>query len=897
MKLRKIMAWALVLALLVGITLPPMQASAAMLPDNMTLTFPDVNSSNYGWAMKHISKLALHGVVVGNDNGFYKPQDPVRQVEAVIMAIRVLNLEGEAKKAVVPVGDVRFTSLPDWAKGYVKVAYDHGLLKAEENRFNWNQPASRAWVAQLLVRTIGKDADAAALANQTNLFTDSFAIPVWAKGYVNYANAQGLITGYKEKNLTYFKPDKEITRAEMAVMLSRGSKFITINPYQRLVTGTVESVGTFQLSLRMANGDLRTFSLWNQAAIYDGEQKVELTQLQGQTVGLIVDQGVAYYVEKVDTLTPVTPVTPQPPVTGTTQSATVVQVYPAQSLLIVKGADGQTIETYTLHGQVKIVGLNQQPYTIQDLHKNDEIDLVINAQKEVTAITVKKMTDDRATTGIIFDLSLDDQLIIIQSDNGGYVSYPLSPTPTVIYSNVRYPSVKDLKDGDKVKVVVEKGFVTQIEMLAPNHQLTFTGSIVQLSTTDRVVTLKDQSGHYEAYPISDKVVVEIRGLDVADLTDLRDGDAVEAAIAQGVVQKIVVTNRTGTADVQGKIVSVDTVNKMITITDLEGKLRVFKVSDRVTLDIGTRYASLTDLTLGMSIQIQLEQDQIIYIKYDNSLQGTVEGISEERGWITVRTPEQGAKKYYTDGDPSVNIKGMTREDLGDIEVGDIVKVTLNDNEFVSRIDVERTFLYEITEVRESSNRVYYKDDRSNTDYDYINSDVKLIIPGITNPKVRDLAAGQIAHFTYMGDSLAKVEITQKIQGRIAKIDTVAKKLTINTLAGKQEVVNLENGFSISLNNKTYDSLSMLALNDPVFITKNVKGQVQIQVLQKVTGKYYTFDDKDYIYLVQEPSWLKYKLAKQVYIHRGDKVESLRNILKDQVITLYIYDDVVYEIEL
>ena len=54
--------------------------------------FSDVPAGH--WAEKHVAKLALQGIVKGN-NGLFKPNDNITQQEAVTLAIRFIGKENE----------------------------------------------------------------------------------------------------------------------------------------------------------------------------------------------------------------------------------------------------------------------------------------------------------------------------------------------------------------------------------------------------------------------------------------------------------------------------------------------------------------------------------------------------------------------------------------------------------------------------------------------------------------------------------------------------------------------------------------------------------------------------------------------------------------------------------
>jgi len=79
---------------------------------------------------------------------------------------------------------------------------------------------SRAEFAALVVRLLGPKAQAAAVAlgNTTPQFTDAASIPTWAWGYVNYAQGQGLVTGYPDHT---FRANDPVTMVEAGAVLER----------------------------------------------------------------------------------------------------------------------------------------------------------------------------------------------------------------------------------------------------------------------------------------------------------------------------------------------------------------------------------------------------------------------------------------------------------------------------------------------------------------------------------------------------------------------------------------------------------------------------------------------------------------------------------------------------
>lgn len=124
--------------------------------------FSDVNPSD--WFYKDVATLASLGIVKGDGNGTFRPDDTITRQEAAVMIAKAIN------------------------------------GGADVDRFN---------------EKTGKAIDT------DTIFTDDESIAIWADGAVNALNKEGVINGYNEgKNKLSFKPENKITRAESIVMLN-----------------------------------------------------------------------------------------------------------------------------------------------------------------------------------------------------------------------------------------------------------------------------------------------------------------------------------------------------------------------------------------------------------------------------------------------------------------------------------------------------------------------------------------------------------------------------------------------------------------------------------------------------------------------------------------------------
>lgn len=237
------------------------------------------------WAEEILTEMNLTGLIKGYDDNEFKPSNVVKNVEALVMLVRGLGLEEQALEE----GDAdekQFRKLPDWARGYVRVALDRELLTPEDlEKFNPNQGLKRAQLCAILAKALELDPEA---AGEYELdFSDKEAIPEDLLGYVRAIVANGIMKGY-ENNV--FQPNKPVTRAEMAVLLDRLGDLLHEQENRR-VEGTLVKLDSDYITLQIED-TVKELALADDVLVYLNRENVELEDLvAGDRVRLAVKDG------------------------------------------------------------------------------------------------------------------------------------------------------------------------------------------------------------------------------------------------------------------------------------------------------------------------------------------------------------------------------------------------------------------------------------------------------------------------------------------------------------------------------------------------------------------------------------------------------------------------------
>jgi len=208
----------LLMAIVLTAGLLPAPAAMAENADKPKAEQDDSAELMDAWYQPHIDKLAGWGVMKGDGNGNMRPDDSITRAEYVAMVNRAFGY-----KVVSP---TNFTDvyLSDWFYDDIGIAYGAGYFKGGAYNMAYpNDTLSREEAAVIMARNMRLQP----VAGESTSFTDGRELSYWAKGLVEAAAREGIISGYADGS---FHPDNSITRAEMASMLAKAVNTLIQTP-------------------------------------------------------------------------------------------------------------------------------------------------------------------------------------------------------------------------------------------------------------------------------------------------------------------------------------------------------------------------------------------------------------------------------------------------------------------------------------------------------------------------------------------------------------------------------------------------------------------------------------------------------------------------------------------
>lgn len=447
--------------------------------------FSDIVQEKYEWARPYVEKMALLGVITGRSPDVFAPDDPVKRVEFIAMIVRLMGLEDYAKNKTLPSDFPNVHSIPLWARSYVAVALEKGIISGDDYAdFRPEEATKRFEAAVFAVRALGLENEAQSIKNINLAFKDTYEIPLGARKYVQLAVEKKILSGFEDGS---FRPKENINRAQATKVLNQIAEYIDISG--KMATGRVENIKTDFLNyidVKLANGVLRTYLVGTDCKVYNKDQQGALKKialkdiLPGTKLRIIADGNSARYIEAfLDDVQPTTFKT----VSGILKS--VITGY-----VIVENEETKNNETYQVDASVRVVK-DGKTSSFSQLMPGDIVTLMLYGEK---VFSIESESAQKKVRGSVKSISFlsKNPVITLELDDGSVEDFEVREDAQVKRDG-KSAELKNIKSQDEVILYVEYRKVTKIE--AKSTKRSVSGVVKEISISDvSKITVTDDEG-------------------------------------------------------------------------------------------------------------------------------------------------------------------------------------------------------------------------------------------------------------------------------------------------------------------------------------------------------------------------------------------------------------------
>ncbi|WP_164716361.1 S-layer homology domain-containing protein [Paenibacillus whitsoniae] len=874
--------------------------SAATTTSNVKLSFPDV-AQDY-WGIRHISKLALEGIIDGFEDGTYRSENSVTQQDVLIMAVRMMGLQSEVDSTATTVFP-EFLQVSDYARKYVEVARQKGLISYEEEKARTNgvkqteiwgqQKATREWVAEVVIRAIGKASMAEGLSGTSSAFKDNNEISPSTLGYVNAAVALKIVDGFEDGS---FQPKGAVTRAQMATFLSRSQKELATLP-GHAVKGYLTNLTSGTISIMDDLGNTSTYKLSSNTTFYGNknDKAIQPKELQETyQVTLVPVNGTAYYVE-------------------INSDELHMDIHEGQLLNLNMSTFKATLDDYNAYDlaqDVTVTDSEGRGLSLADVVAGSTVQLrksqLVDSDK-YTSIVVKQIPINKTSTG---DIQMIDaasrQVTLVDASTGEAESFTLSSTLVATLADNSLVDLTALHVGDTVEYTVKNSVVVKVTVKKQaDVGITVEGTFKQLSDDKSAIIINKTSGKpVDIYELNTNAQVAINGLTNAGIYDLASGDTVKLDVLNNKVTKITVTSRSIDNLYFAKIATnYDANSKLLVVVDNNGKPHAYTLTDSVSVSYGgttlpfSNFASM--FTAGKYVDVIVSQDKVMKITMSTQVTGTLTQLNLTTNDITLKTDSGQNLSFKLAYTPVVELANKANSTLSDLKIGDIVSLQLSyDQSIVQKIVTSKTALYKTAVVNGSAKTITVTD-AANTASTVSLDGVPIVKADQTAGAISDLLPDDYVKLSFEGLSLKKAEIVTPIRGKVTAVNAATGSLTIQDFSGKTQVVSVGTNYEVKLNNGTPWSLTSMKVDDRVQVMKDASDKFLVQVAtaaSREVDNYNSIVNQLYFKATSAGDRTSYSLFPRAYYHQGSTLLTPASFTTGNVVKIYVLDDKIVEIE-
>lgn len=580
------------------------------------IKFKDIEKN---WAKDHIEQLAAAGIFQGVKDDIFAPDDSVESVQILVMLVRSLGLEEKAlayqqDKATI----VNMAGIPAWARGYVRVALEEGLITEKElGNLRPGQKATRLDVAQYISRLFEGD-------EWSGDFTlpglsDLNDLPDNLKVYIVLVAKKGIMVGTPDGR---WLPHDLVNRGQMAKILSLILSRLATRPEQQ----QTEVYGNI-VRVRLGNSkqdpsltvetqqDTYTYTVGDDCLIYLDGKRADLEDLAaGQRVRLVLTRKSGTV--EVVYIRAENQEEKEVAVDGTISVLTLGQ----GAAITVKASNGR--ETVFQVTEKTVITLDGREVFLSDLKLGQKVTVEgIQEDQAIRAIEIAAESNQEEISGKITAVVTRQKPSLSLEDNRGR-GYTFRITArTRIRLNGEAAVLEDLQPKDQVKVraVDDEALRVEAEREQPKEEA-IEGRITALVLgKNPAISVRTKAGRQYTYAVTDDTRIRLDGK-VSTLDALKVGWDTELKVVGDEALAIWAESPEdeGERTVEGELVQVKLGSQVsVTIEDEDGRLRDYQVDKKARFFLDDEEVTLDELKIGLKVEFTVRGGIVYEIRAED----------------------------------------------------------------------------------------------------------------------------------------------------------------------------------------------------------------------------------------------------------------------------------------
>lgn len=639
------------------------------------------------WAKTYIDELSQKGKIQGYDDGTFKPDAQVTNLETLVFASRLCMDSGAPVSQISSKWNARVKELmkggSDWAYQNLAVCLEAGIVSESElsqlvSSGQINKAASRQDLALYTARAMQLGPAAATLQDVSLTFQDADDVASRNRSSVYLLAKLKVVEGMENNQ---FQPKGPVTRAQVAAILSRAMAYMQTNgleaefadytsyPFQVGTAVSCEADGeSYLLTLRDAKGETQKIRVPSKTPFYQDGAKISPAQTAvGGFVRVRCQPGDSSAPESATILS-----NPQ------ASLGTVVSISGNQ--IVVKDSSGEN-QTFTLDRFTQVLAGNQLgDRTIIDPEAGYRA-ASCTSDGMGRLLSLRLTGGGSEQTGLIVDLDGDD--LLVNSVSGVITRYQI-PDSAEILVNGAASSLSETHKGRWVSLRVshDDGKVTSVDVDARSQYLQAVyDSAVSYEGANALRVNGVSDNKTATYRLAQGCRIVNQGKETT-YQNIPKGSLLTMKLVDNRIAELYA--ETGNYTASGALAGLqfgDTI--VLEVKDDQGGVSIFSLSP-YRLPVVRRdgkTSSIDRLTSADSLTVTVSAGKVTAIEAktkSETVSGKVERISfDSSGNLLYLTDKNGETAAYTLAAGVSVVSGSTKIDLSDAVGGSVTLTVVN----------------------------------------------------------------------------------------------------------------------------------------------------------------------------------------------------------------------------
>ena len=472
------------------------------------LTFTDIDNH---WAKNEIYVMAGKWVILGYPDGTFKPDENIIKTHAFLMFARINGYFDTENEVLIEEAIEKYANIlqeNQITQGIAEIAFlIHNEVISIEDVIDLlgggkeNEQLTREEAAYIYVKLLSDEENLNRFPLVT--FDDSDNIDEKYLSYVEYVNKIGLMIGYDNNK---FGPKENITRAQVATILSRVDKII----YERTtdkVEGLIENIDLSSNILELnISGQVDAYILARDFSVYENDKKISKTLLKPNDKIIaylnegVIEKIVINNIEKIVYCTYI----------SNTGNDIVVEI------------DGVKVQC-PIFKNIEVVkgGSN---ISMKDIKPNEKIEMTVT-NEFVSKIVVGAF--NYTQSGVIEQIIIGKSSYITVKDLQGEVNeYVVTPECDFDFDGV-HGNIYDLRLDMDVRLTVTHNGITKVKIETLTNVEVITGLVGQILPNIYVFTVKLDNGQVQMLFLDEEeTVIKTKNGIAKSIEEIKENDLV-----------------------------------------------------------------------------------------------------------------------------------------------------------------------------------------------------------------------------------------------------------------------------------------------------------------------------------------------------------------------------------